>query len=174
MNYKVSSDKSELRLRYLPILKQRFADLFQEASEDKSKFSEIIELMDEYGLDRDDLFEGMDEFGFPESSKQEQKEFKFASLDSKTKAAFTREYNKGTHKSQALAEKQIASKVGKKRKTKSDDDNDDEDGGVESDDEKDIDDDIEAIQNMFKSKKKKGSTAKGGVKGKRTTKKSKK
>lgn len=173
MNYKVSSDKSELRLRYLPILKQRFADLFQEASEDKSKFSEIIELMDEYGLDRDDLFEGMDEFGFPESSKQEQKEFKFASLDSKTKAAFTREYNKGTHKSQALAEKQIASKVGKKRKTKSDDDND-EDGGVESDDEKDIDDDIEAIQNMFKSKKKKGSTAKGGVKGKRTTKKSKK
>ena len=48
----------------------------------------MIELMDDYGLSREDVFETFDEFSM--SAKESDK---FASIDSKEKAAFTRTYN---------------------------------------------------------------------------------
>jgi replication factor C subunit 1 len=57
------------------------------ADGEKTKIGEAIELMDDYGLDRDDLFETFDEF------KVDAKIRGFSDLDSKQKSAFTREYN---------------------------------------------------------------------------------
>jgi len=72
------------------------------------KINEVIEMMDEYGLDRDDLFENLDVFTLESKPK------KFSSLESKVKAAFTREYNKRSHKSQALVGEQGMTKKKKK------------------------------------------------------------
>jgi replication factor C subunit 1 len=70
-------------------------------------------MMDEYGLSRDDVFETMDEFCI---GGKERERDKFGSLDSKDEAAFTRLYNAGVHKSQALVAEQGFG--GKKKKTK--------------------------------------------------------
>lgn len=109
MNYKVSTDKADLRLYYLPVLRARFMELLSEG--DKTKVTEAIALMDEYGLDRNDLFENIDEFKIDSKAKG------LNDIDSKQKAAFTREYNQGSHKSQALVHEQGAGKVSKASKS---------------------------------------------------------
>jgi replication factor C subunit 1 len=100
MNYKISTDESDLRLFYIPILRERLMYLL--GNGEKANITEAIALMDEYGLDRDDVFEHMDEFRIDSKSKG------FSDIDSKQKAAFTREYNQGAHKSQALVHEQGA------------------------------------------------------------------
>ena len=80
------------------------------ADGDKSKISDAIALMDEYGLDRNDVFENIDEFKIDSKAKG------LNDIDSKQKAAFTREYNQGAHKSQALVHEQGAGKVSKASK----------------------------------------------------------
>ena len=50
MNYKVSADAPELRMNYLPVMRQQFQELLFD--KDGAKVSEAIELMDQYGLDR--------------------------------------------------------------------------------------------------------------------------
>lgn len=158
MNYTISADKTALRLYYLPILREQFLSLMKH--KEGSMVNETIDLMDEYGLDRDDLFENMDEFNL------DSKSFKFASLDSKAKAAFTREYNKRAHKSQALVEEQSSGKAGKKKKASQDDDYEN-DGNASNDDEED---DPEEIKKLFQKKgkaKAKKSKAKAGSKRKK-------
>jgi replication factor C subunit 1 len=99
MNYHIGGDSTELRMCYIPVLRERFLSLL--TSKDGAHTAEAIALMDEYGLDRDDVFENLDEF------KLNPKAEKLGSvLDSKQKAAFTREYNQGKHKSQALVAEQ--------------------------------------------------------------------
>lgn len=148
MNYKVSADSAELRLRYVPALRERFMHLTMDKS--GKKIEEVIQLLDDYGLDRDDLFENLDEFSLDPKAN------KFANLDSKSKAMFTREYNKGVHKSQALVAEQG---VGKKRKQSSSDkvqEAKDIDVINEDPDEPDGDEseelDAAAISNLFKKK----------------------
>ena len=72
----------------------------------------VIEFMDEYGLSREDVFESMTDFKFPGFPDP------VAKIPSKTKAAFTRAYNKGTHKSQALAKTDAPVKAAKAAKPK--------------------------------------------------------
>merc|ERR1712113_1065946 len=91
--------------------------MFKQAKNASSKqqqhyISNILTFMDEYGLDRDDLFQNIDEFTTPNVHKDVDK---FADLDSKQKAAFTREYNKGVHKSQALVSEQGVAKTKKQK-----------------------------------------------------------
>jgi replication factor C subunit 1 len=157
MNYKVSTDKADLRLHYLPLIRERLMELL--ADGDKAKVTEAIELMDEYGLDRDDVFENMDEF------KIDPKAQAFGDLDSKQKSAFTREYNKGIHKSQALVNEQGAGKVAKKSKAPKEKDPSDlgavDDDGVD-DSEEDEDEDLseEKLKQLFgKKSAKKGKAA---------------
>jgi replication factor C subunit 1 len=50
MNYKVSADASELRMNYLPVMRQQFQELLFD--KEGARVSEAIELMDQYGLDR--------------------------------------------------------------------------------------------------------------------------
>jgi len=135
--------------------------------------TEAIELMDEYGLDRDDVFENFDEFLF---NAKDLKVKKFGDLDSKTKSAFTRAYNSMTmaHSSQALVAEQGAEKTGRKKASGGGDagmgggelDVVDDDKVEESDDEDE--DDIEALQKKFL---KKGRKSSGGGKAKANGKK---
>lgn len=108
MNYKITGDSKELRLSYLPVLREHILRFFK--SEDESGVAEAIALMDEYGLSRDDVLDKFDEFKMGKNAQS------FSDLDSKQKAAFTRQYNKGTHKSQALVSEQGGPATGKKKK----------------------------------------------------------
>ncbi len=97
MNYKVSADAPELRMNYLPVMRQQFQELL--FAKDGAKVVEAIDLLDQYGLDRDDLFDNLDEFVL---TVPDSKEVKFSDLDSKAKAAFTRAYNQIAHKAESL------------------------------------------------------------------------
>jgi replication factor C subunit 1 len=150
MNYKISSGTMEMRMSYLPLLHDRFLSLL--SSDEPNNVQEAIELMDEYGLDRDDIFEKLDEFNMDPKADSFQK------IDSKKKAAFTRLYNQGSHKSQAL----VAEQGGGVKKTKRqasvvselgdpdaiDDDKVEEEEVADDDDELDA----EKIKAMFKTK----------------------
>ncbi|KAL7580967.1 hypothetical protein ACA910_005781 [Epithemia clementina (nom. ined.)] len=151
MNYKISGGTTELRLSYLPTLRGRFVSLLTSSS--SNGVESAIQLMDEYGLDRDDVLEKMDEF------RIDPKEKAFAQLlDSKKRAAFTRIYNTGTHKSQALVAEQGKAAGGKRKASGSggimasvDPDTIDDDHAVEDDDDDD-DDEVDAskVAAMFK------------------------
>lgn len=168
MNFKISGDSQELRQNYLPVLRQHMFSIFKDGSD----ASAIISLMDEYGLSREDVFEKIDEF------RMGKKIPAFSDLDSKQKAAFTREYNKGSHRSQALVSEQGGpagrkKNGGKKEKNPADLDAIDEDGDFD-DDESDVDDEAELkkLQEKFKKRGRKAGSKKGAAK--KTTKKRKK
>ena len=58
MNYKVSADNTELRLAYLPVMRDLFTNKLLSKNDDgkrSSRIKEAIEIMDQYGLDRDDI-----------------------------------------------------------------------------------------------------------------------
>jgi len=159
LNFNISGDMTELRLLYVPAFREHFMKLLMS---EEPQISNAIELMDEYGLDRDDLFENLDEFTLDSKSR------KMANLDSKVKASFTREYNKGSHKSQALVDEQGVTKS-RQRKAKDDDDDDIADDDIEDtgdgkglDDQNDEEEEenTEDIQKLFKSSNKKGKATK--------------
>ena len=129
MNYKISAGTTEMRISYLPLLHARFLALL--TSDGPEPVQEAIELMDEYGLDRDDIFEKLDEFNIDTSGKESKGSFQ--KIDSKKKATFTRLYNQGSHRSQALVAEQGA--VKKSRRAASS-------GMTELDDPDAIDDDV--------------------------------
>jgi len=112
MNFKVSADSPELRMNYLPIMREQFQELL--FCKDGPRVTEAIALMDEYGLDRDDVFENLDEFIL---TSADSKEKKFGDMDSKAKAAFTRAYNQLAHKAQALVSEQGAAKTSRRKST---------------------------------------------------------
>jgi replication factor C subunit 1 len=107
MNFRISGGGEEVRLSYVPVLRERFVSLLQSKAEGSNEAA--IELMDEYGLDRDDILEKLDEF------KMDPKDKGFSTLDSKQKAAITRAYNAGSHKSQALVAEQGGAKKPKRK-----------------------------------------------------------
>ena len=164
MNFKISGDSQQLRQSYLPILRERFLGLFK--SEEEGSTTQAIALMDEYGLSRDDIMEKLDEF------KMDKNGGSFADLDSKHKAAITREYNQGTHKSQALVGEQgRASKKKssvKRERDPGDLDAIDEDNVEEESDEEDAEEELKKLQEKFK---KKGRKSGGGKKGSKSKKK---
>jgi len=185
-NYHISGGTEEMRLSYLPVFRTHFhASLVSKNNgSDSEGLSEAIQLMDEYGFDRDDLFEKFDEFSLPIAasaggkSKQQQAVSLKDGMDSKQKAAFTRAYNAGVHKSQALVAEQGAA-VGRKPKrqassmsdTKDPDAIDDDHDAVQEDDEDDKDEeelDAAKVQAMFKKKGggRKKTAASGVAKGK--------
>jgi len=133
----------------LPVMRDRLLSLLMTTDAEGENVKEAIEFMDEYGLDRDDIFEGIDEFTIASKAK------KFADLESKSKAAFTREYNKGVHKSQALIEEQGLPTKKRKKKTV-----DEDDEGQQSEDEVDDEMTAEEVKKMFSKGKKKPAASK--------------
>jgi len=172
MNYKVSADNTELRLGYLPAIRNHLAKKL--ITKEVAKVEEAIEFMDMYGLDRDDVFENLDEFTMDKKLK------KFGDVDSKVKAKFTREYNKGIHKSQALVDEQGVSTRKRKAVVTNNDDLDGEygeygendDNNVKSESESETEMDVDELKKLFKSSKK--TAAKGKGKSKTSNKKAKK
>jgi replication factor C subunit 1 len=158
MNYKISADAPELRMNYLPIIRQQLEELL--FHKDGAKVTETISLMDDYGLDRDDVFENFDEFLF---NSKELRVKKFGDLDSKSKKNFTRAYNSTAHKAQALVSEQGAEKSGRKKTAGGGGEIDDaveldivnDDNVVE--DESDNDDDEEDLEELKKKFLRKGS-----------------
>eukprot|EP00577_Skeletonema_sp_RCC1716_P004952 CAMPEP_0113383756 /NCGR_PEP_ID=MMETSP0013_2-20120614/6522_1 /TAXON_ID=2843 ORGANISM="Skeletonema costatum, Strain 1716" /NCGR_SAMPLE_ID=MMETSP0013_2 /ASSEMBLY_ACC=CAM_ASM_000158 /LENGTH=1166 /DNA_ID=CAMNT_0000266305 /DNA_START=27 /DNA_END=3527 /DNA_ORIENTATION=- /assembly_acc=CAM_ASM_000158 len=151
MNYKVSADNAELRMNYLPLMRKQLLGLLFDSEGARAK--EAIELMDEYGLDRDDVFENLDEFVLNSGGNKEKK---FADLDSKAKAAFTRAYNSMAHKAQALVSEQGAEKTKKKKGGGSEtaeggdlDAIDDDKNAAEQDSDDEDQEDMEALKKKF-------------------------
>jgi replication factor C subunit 1 len=167
-NYRVSGGTNELRLTYLPAFRERFLALLTRDEDEGSAKSSggiqaTIDLMDAYGLDRDDVMEKLDVFSLdPKSSDA------FSKVDSKKKAAFTRAYNDRAHKSQALVSEQLASAVKKSKRgaggsssmsEAKDLDVIDEDGPADEDEENNDDDEddaamLEKIRNLLKPSRK--------------------
>ncbi len=155
MNFKISADSQQLRESYLPVFRERFLTYFQGSDRSDEANDAAIALMDDYGLSREDVMEKLDEFKLGQSTS-------FADLDSKQKAAFTRRWNQGSHKSQALVQEELGlSKPkrggGKKRERDPqdldaiDEDNadDDEDDASEAEDEEA---ELKKVQEKFKKK----------------------
>lgn len=155
LNFRISSTSSELRMMYLPALHSHFYRMLV------NNTSEAISEMDVYGLNRDDLFENIDEFSLPTSSGEKPK--KFADMDSKTKAAFTREYNKGIHKSQALVAEQGASKKRKAPAIEQRESDEEGDGDFDNDEDQKEEEDEKKIQELFSKKKGRGAGKSGSA-----------
>jgi replication factor C subunit 1 len=161
MNYKISAGTTEMRMSYLPLMKARFLSLL--SSDGQDGIQEAIELMDDYGLDRDDIFEKLDEFNIEASGKEAKGSFQ--KIDSKKKATFTRLYNQGSHRSQALVAAQGATKKSKRASSSSgmtelDDPDAIDDDMVEAEDEgNDEDEDGQDLEKIRAAFQKKGSRA---------------
>ncbi|GKY93311.1 hypothetical protein MPSEU_000298700 [Mayamaea pseudoterrestris] len=154
-NFKISGTMQELRSWYLPVLRNEIMTALQK----EGGADEAIDIMDTYGLDRDDVMEKLDEFLL------DSKQTKFEKLDTKKKSEFTRIYNQRTHTSQALVAEQGA---GKKKRAKAsngsgesmDPDAIDDDAVAEEAEEDDDDDEMDEakIKALF-GKKKRGRAA---------------
>ncbi|KAI0407122.1 DNA replication factor C, large subunit [Xylaria palmicola] len=88
MRLKASGDHNEIRQQYLPVL---WTQLIKKlADEGKESVEDVIELMDSYFLTRED-FDSIKELGVGPQHEEA------VSIDSQTKATFTRLYNTMSH-----------------------------------------------------------------------------
>lgn len=158
MNFKISGDRQQLRDSYIPVLRERFLTLFKKSHEDENATTEAIALMDEYGLSREDVMEKLDQFVIGKADSS------FSELDSKYKAAFTRLYNQGSHKSQALVKEEYGTSKPKKKGSREKDPKDldaiDEDGEEEDSDGEDEEAELKKLQQKLKRKGRKGGSKK--------------
>mmetsp|Transcript_112837 Transcript_112837/g.315228 ORF Transcript_112837/g.315228 Transcript_112837/m.315228 type:complete len:227 (+) Transcript_112837:3-683(+) len=166
MNFKISADSQQLRESYLPVFRERFLNYFQGSDRSDEANDAIIELMDEYGLSREDVMEKLDEFQLAQKGESSSS---FADLDSKQKAAFTRRYNQGSHKSQALVDEEFGTTKpkksgGKRERDPHDLDAIDEDGDVEEEESEGEDEEAEMRKLQEKLKKKGRKPAPGAGK----------
>ncbi|ESP02654.1 hypothetical protein LOTGIDRAFT_138092 [Lottia gigantea] len=89
MRLNISGDKRALAMDYLPVMRKALTEpLVQEGGEGVPK---VIKLMDDYDITKDDFDNVLEVSKWPNSSDP------LSKLDSKTKAAFTRTYNKECH-----------------------------------------------------------------------------
>ena len=95
-NSRISGGSTALRLHYLPVLQSALYPPLKGPG-GGTNVSSVMEFVDAYGLSREDVWETVPEFGFGTEVKQ-----LLNGIESKTKSAFTRQYNKGSHRSQAL------------------------------------------------------------------------
>ncbi|XP_041360939.1 replication factor C subunit 1-like isoform X2 [Gigantopelta aegis] len=147
MCLKISGNKTSLNQDYLPAMRYTLTYPLVQHGADGVK--DVIDLMDNYDIMKDDFDNIMEVSRFPNS------EDPLGRLDTKTKAAFTRTYNKEVHL-MPYSSGMVAKKKQGKSAAAAEADVDMEDGGdptlaVESDD--DEDDNVE-LDTMIKTKKK--------------------
>ncbi|KAJ3126974.1 hypothetical protein HK098_006941 [Nowakowskiella sp. JEL0407] len=93
MRLHISGDKYEVRNTYLPTLAMRLTNpLKREGTDMKQNYNEIIELMDEYYLSRDD-YENILEMGMGDCSKDNL----MMNVPTAVKSGFTRAFNSANH-----------------------------------------------------------------------------
>lgn len=102
MSLAYSGSFESLRLHYVPVLRGML--LHSLLTNEADGVNEAIQLLDAYGLSKDDFMENMKELQIGPSTAYDK-------IDSKTKAALTREFNKTAHKSQALVHSAQATKT---------------------------------------------------------------
>merc|ERR1712159_691391 len=107
MNSRISGGGAAVRLDYLPIMRHLLLTPLLAGT--KEGVETTVSMLDEYGLSREDFLESMAELQFTGDSPFKQKDL-FKDFKGKERSAFTRAYNKGAHKSQALQQP-----AGKKR-----------------------------------------------------------
>ncbi|KAJ3174821.1 hypothetical protein HK101_010820 [Irineochytrium annulatum] len=90
MRLKISGDKGEIRRNYLPVLAPRLT--LPMARKGNDGIDDVIELMDEYYIDRE-AWEALIEMGL---GKNESKKL-LMDIPAQVKSAFTRQYNKTSH-----------------------------------------------------------------------------
>ena len=96
-----------IRLEYAPYLRSfLLAPLLEKGTEG---IAEVIQLLDDYGLSKEDFSESLKDLSIALPSK-EKKVDPFEALHANVKSALTRQYNAGTHRSQALVAAEGASK----------------------------------------------------------------
>ncbi|KOS23280.1 Replication factor C subunit 1 [Escovopsis weberi] len=88
MRLRTSGDHNEIRQQYLPLLWSQTVDRLQ--GEGTDAVGDVIDLMDSYFLTRED-FDAIQELGLGPMSEER------VSIETKTKAAFTRTYNAMSH-----------------------------------------------------------------------------
>ncbi|RLN51836.1 hypothetical protein BBJ29_002424 [Phytophthora kernoviae] len=101
MRAHASGSREVIRLDYVPYMKEI---LLKKLLAGEENINEVIELLDECEITREDLTESMESFKFPGVKRHS-----YSELDSKAKSGFTRLYNKSSHKSQAVVESVLAS-----------------------------------------------------------------
>ncbi|KAI1817078.1 DNA replication factor C, large subunit [Poronia punctata] len=155
MRLKASGDHNEIRQQYLPVL---WTQLIQRlAADGKDSIEEVIELMDSYYLTRDD-FDSIKELGIGPQNEEA------VSIDSQTKAAFTRMYNTMSHPVPFMrASAVVGSKQTSKDKPDLEEAMDDEDAEIPEAAEVDDEDDGDITKDKY-IKKPKAKAAKKGPK----------
>jgi replication factor C subunit 1 len=105
----ISGGREALRLDYLdPLRAELFSPLVKPGTADNPgpAVDGVINLLDEYGLSRSDMMDTLPEVSFTGGSDPTVPAAMFTdwpkAIDSKVKAALTREYNKRPHKAQSL------------------------------------------------------------------------
>ncbi|QPG74296.1 hypothetical protein FOA43_001622 [Brettanomyces nanus] len=140
---KTHTNNQELRLSYLPYLKEMLTTPLIEKGADG--IGETLQLLDQYYLTRED-WDSIMEMGVGRQGKMDQK---LKKIPSRVKTQFTRRYNSYVHPTIVYRTGQI--KVGKVRKMKYDDtgdggdDDDDDDDDNDDDDNDDTDSDMQDI-----------------------------
>ena len=140
-----------LRLDYMTPLKQSLLKPLLEQG--KAGVKRTLELMESYGISRDDFFETIQEIKFAKDPND------FERLNAQTKREFTRLYNTTSHKSQLLAREDAIVGLKKKKSKKASADSEDSDK----------DSDEEDVAALLQSKAKSKSKAKGSNKRKAGT-----
>ncbi|KAG3190001.1 hypothetical protein PC128_g11539 [Phytophthora cactorum] len=120
MRSHASGSREVIRLDYVPYMKEI---LLKKLLSGEDNIHEVIELLDECEISREDLTESMESFKFPGVKRHS-----YSELDTKAKTAFTRMYNKASHKSQAVVEAVLGSTIIKKGRGKAAATKDDESG----------------------------------------------
>ncbi|XP_053382559.1 replication factor C subunit 1-like [Mercenaria mercenaria] len=164
MRLEISGDKKSLNLDYLPFFRQSLTQpLIQKEAEG---VPDVIKLMDEYDIVKDDFDNIMDITKWPNSIDP------LSKLSTKTKAAFTRTYNKEVH----MTPYSTGAATKKKRGGGANTDElellgNEEEGGGAVEEEEEEGDDLETDTMIKKKTKGKGTTetkgkGKGPAKGK--------
>lgn len=108
-----SLDRRSLRFDYIPAMREVFVRPLA-VTGTQEVVNQVINYLDEYSMSRDDLFDTLAELQFESAAPGFKDHYK--SISSQTKASFTREYNKRSHRSQVLVGEEGMSK--KVRRTK--------------------------------------------------------
>ncbi|CAH0479979.1 unnamed protein product [Peronospora belbahrii] len=100
MRSHASGSREVIRLDYVPYMKEI---LLIKLLSGEDNIHEVIGLLDECEITREDLTESMESFKFPGVKRHS-----YSELDSKAKTAFTRMYNKTSHTSQAVMRRMVS------------------------------------------------------------------
>lgn len=145
---------------YIPCMKEI---LLTKLLSGEDQVQEVIELLDSCEITREDLTESMESFKLSGIKRHS-----YSELETKAKTAFTRLYNKATHKSQGVVERDLLTTTVKKGRGRAI--VEDDDSGLpppsDAESEGEIQDDDDVDISKFQ-KKPRGRASTGDDKGKR-------